>query len=103
MTLSRFQDRRYSLHHTGMERPVLIKNPEGATVAIVHTDEEPGDQYKVAPLFAAAPAMLVMLQKITSRATRGVPDSTGQNMVKMREALINEARELLSAIEGERK
>lgn len=52
------------------------------------------------PTKIPADALREMLQKIVDRCTRPVPDSTGQGMVKVREALIDQARALLATDEG---
>lgn len=53
----------------GHERPALVINSRGESVAQVFTDCEPGDQYGNAALFAAAPDLLAALQSLD--AARG--------------------------------
>jgi hypothetical protein len=54
-----------------------------------------------ATLIAEAPALLEMLEKIVNRVTRPTQDSTGQNMVSVREALIDEARTVIARAKGQ--
>lgn len=51
----------YTAERRGHERSALVKRGSEA-VAEVFTDIEPGDQYRTAALFAAAPAMLEALR-----------------------------------------
>jgi len=53
-----------------------------------------------ARIIAAAPDLLAALQRIVDRATRPVPDSTGQSMVSIRSALLNEARAAIARATG---
>ena len=54
---------RYYALPRGHERSALVKRGH-TVVAEVFTDQEPGDQYQTATLYAAAPALLAELQGI---------------------------------------
>lgn len=62
---------------------------------VVHGD--PDELRANAALIAAAPELLEILQTIVARATRPVPDSTGQSMVSIRLALLDKARAAIAA------
>jgi hypothetical protein len=53
-----------------------------------------------AHLAAASPDLLDVVQKIVSRSVAAGQDSCGQEMVKFREALLEEARAALAKAEG---
>ena len=44
-------------------------------------------------------ALREMLERIVNRATRPINDSCGQPMVSIRKALLDQARELLAAVD----
>lgn len=49
---------------------------------------------------ATAAKLLATLERIVALSSRPTPDSTGHNVVKVREALIDEARAVIAAAKG---
>lgn len=76
------------VYRRGLGRSALVMRGS-RTVAEVFTDQEPGDQYATAALFAAAPALLAALEDITERYERLLVESriTKRDAESMREML----------------
>lgn len=54
-----------------------------------------------AELFAAASEMLTALERVVNRAAPSGTDSTGQDMVQFRRAMLEECRAVIAKVKGE--
>ncbi|MBK3780356.1 hypothetical protein G3A43_08800 [Paraburkholderia aspalathi] len=70
-----------TVEYRGMERTVLVKDGR-TTIAEVYTRNVPGDQYETARLFAHAPDMFAVLEKLSvpDAGTSGWPNGSNESV-----------------------